>query len=221
MELKNFFAVDVNGNVLAGATCYLYQRGTTILVAGLQDAEGDPLSNPFTTNSDGLAQFAAQNGEYDLYITSTIRQYTIPVKCIDFSEQLDAAELAAERSESARDAALAAAAAAQAYSRPAVVVINADRTISVDDEGKYLRTVGNRTLPIATHAAAQWPLHARLHFRVGGAGTVTLVAPVGGTLVPPAGGTLSMTYAMSVTLIRVAAAGSDVWDVIGQTVPAS
>jgi hypothetical protein len=116
MELKNFFATDSQGNVISGATCYLYNRGTTILVTDLQDAEGDPLDNPFVTNSDGLAQFAAQNGEYDLYITSTIRQYTIPVKCIDFEEQVisvetsasSAAESAAEAADSASQAALSA-----------------------------------------------------------------------------------------------------------------
>lgn len=97
MELKNFFAQDPAGNILPGATCYLYQPGTTNLVTGLQDKSGAPLANPFTAGENGLIQFAAPNGAYDLRVTSGGRDYRVRVQCVDVAEQIQAAQLGADR----------------------------------------------------------------------------------------------------------------------------
>ena len=106
MELKNFFAQDDQGNKLPGATCYLYQRGTESLVGRLLKANGEPLSNPFTAGQEGLIQFAAPNGLYDVRVVSNARDYRIRMQFNDVAETAAAAESAAARAESARDAAL-------------------------------------------------------------------------------------------------------------------
>ena len=106
MELKNFFAQDDQGNKLPGANCYLYERGTESLVRGLQKANGVPLSNPFVTDSLGLAQFAAPNGIYDIRVVAGKRDYRLHIQFNDVNEDLAAARSAASRAEQASDAAL-------------------------------------------------------------------------------------------------------------------
>ncbi|KMN09084.1 hypothetical protein [Pseudomonas helleri] len=105
MELKNFFAQDDQGNKLAGATCYLYQRGTESLVGSLYKANGSPLANPFTTDTNGLAQFAAANGLYDVRVVSGGRDYRLPMQFNDVAETVMTAQAAASRAEQARDVA--------------------------------------------------------------------------------------------------------------------
>lgn len=106
MELKNFFAQDDQGNKLPGASCYLYQRGTESLVGLLYKANGRPLSNPFTTDANGLVQFAAANGLYDVRVISDGRDYRLTVQFNDVAETVEAAEFAASRAETARDSAV-------------------------------------------------------------------------------------------------------------------
>lgn len=106
MELKNFFAQDDQGNKLPGASCYLYQRGTESLVGLLYKANGRPLSNPFTTDANGLVQFAAANGLYDVRVISDGRDYRLTVQFNDVAETVEAAEFAAGRAETARDSAV-------------------------------------------------------------------------------------------------------------------
>ena len=62
-----------------------------------------------------------------------------------------------------------------------------------------------------------WPANTEVHIRRAGAGNLTLTPGSGVTLNAPAGGTLVLADRMSVTLKRAA---ENVWDVIGQTVPA-
>lgn len=88
MELKNYFAQDNAGNVVQGATCSLYVKGTQTLVAGLVGVADAPMTNPFTSDANGLVQFKAPNGEYDLLIVSGIRRYTIQVQCLDVSDTI-------------------------------------------------------------------------------------------------------------------------------------
>lgn len=107
MELKNFFAQDDQGNLLGGATCYLYVRGTENLATGLQAANGTALANPFTADATGLIQFAAPNGLYDLRVVKGARDYRVRVQCLDVEESVAEAEAAANRAEGARDAAQA------------------------------------------------------------------------------------------------------------------
>lgn len=95
MELKNFFALDDQGNTLPGATCYLYERGNETLVNGLQGANGLPLNNPFAADHQGLVQFAAPNGLYDLRVVKGNRDNRIRLQFNDVVETSEAAEGAA------------------------------------------------------------------------------------------------------------------------------
>lgn len=83
MELKNYFAQDSQGNIIPGATCYLYQPNTSTLVTGLKDAAGNPMPNPFTGAANGLIQFAAPGGLYDLRVSSGMRQFSLRVQFSD------------------------------------------------------------------------------------------------------------------------------------------
>jgi hypothetical protein len=106
LELKNFFVQDDHGEVLPGATCYLYQRGTETIVSGLIQANGAGLMNPFVAGDDGLVQLAAANGLYDLRVVTATRDYRIRVQFNDVNDDLAAAKASAERAEQARDATL-------------------------------------------------------------------------------------------------------------------
>lgn len=80
MELKNFFAQDLQGNVIPTPQVFLYQPGTTIAVAGLQDKAGAALSNPFTGSVIGQITFAAPDGSYDMRVVGAGRELSIPVR---------------------------------------------------------------------------------------------------------------------------------------------
>jgi hypothetical protein len=57
--------VDDAGNVLAGATVTVTNESTGLAATIYSDRNGSvPLTNPFTTGSDGLARFYAAAGEY-------------------------------------------------------------------------------------------------------------------------------------------------------------
>lgn len=83
MELKNYFAQDSQGNILAMASVYVYQAGTQTLATGLKDKEGNAISNPFASDSSGLIQYAAENGIYDMRVSSGGRDYTLRVSFSD------------------------------------------------------------------------------------------------------------------------------------------
>lgn len=87
MELKNYFAQDDAGNILSGATCYLYVRGTESLVEGLLDASGLALDNPFVSDQQGLVQFAAPNGLYDLRVVKGSRDNRLRMQCNDVTDE--------------------------------------------------------------------------------------------------------------------------------------
>lgn len=89
MELKNYFAQDDAGNILPNAICYLYERGTEILVKTLKDADGTALVNPFTADDKGMVVFAAPNGLYDLRITKGARDSRIRIQCLDVTDHLN------------------------------------------------------------------------------------------------------------------------------------
>lgn len=88
MQLKHFFIQDYNGTALPGATCTLYLAGTTSLATGLQDASGAAIGNPMTADDNGLLQFAAPDGQYDLTCESGLRVYTLQVQFLDAIEQI-------------------------------------------------------------------------------------------------------------------------------------
>lgn len=88
MELKNFYAQDEEGNAIASPTAYVYAPGTTTPATGLKDKDGADLSNPFTGTIQGLVQFAAPDGDYDLRVVGGGRDQTIRVRLIDTTAAL-------------------------------------------------------------------------------------------------------------------------------------
>jgi len=85
MELKNFFAQDLQGNVIPSPTVYLYEPGTTTLVTGLKTETGADLTNPFTGTANGKVTVAAPDGDYDMRVTGAGRDTTMRVRFIDAS----------------------------------------------------------------------------------------------------------------------------------------
>ncbi|MDT0501906.1 MULTISPECIES: right-handed parallel beta-helix repeat-containing protein [unclassified Halomonas] len=83
MELKHFFAQDIEGNVIPNATVYVYEAGGTTIATGLEDKDGNPLPVPFYANEDGLIQFAAPDGVYDMRVVDGLRDYTLKVQAFD------------------------------------------------------------------------------------------------------------------------------------------
>lgn len=93
------------------------------------------------------------------------------------------------------------------------------RNASLTDNGTYIRftNASASTFTIPPQSSVAWGATTEIHVRRAGAGGLTLTPGSGVTLNPPANGTLVVGDRMTVTLKRVA---SDVWDVLGQTVPA-
>lgn len=82
MEVKNYFAQDDKGNILPNASVYLYKKGTNELVS-VFDKNGSQKTNPFTAEINGLVQFSAADGDYDLRISSGGRDYKISISLLD------------------------------------------------------------------------------------------------------------------------------------------
>lgn len=93
------------------------------------------------------------------------------------------------------------------------------RTAALTGLGNYIRftNASASAFTIPPQSSVAWPADSEIHVRRAAAGNLTLTPGSGVTLNAPSGGSLVLTNAMTVTLKRVAA---DVWDVIGQTVPA-
>ncbi|WP_374961026.1 hypothetical protein [Spongiibacter tropicus] len=92
MEVKNYFAFTAENKPIPFCTAYLYEAGTSNLVSGLTDKNGNPIDNPFQADKDGLVQFAGPNGVYDLRFKSSLRDYRIRVSIIDTAAILNAAD---------------------------------------------------------------------------------------------------------------------------------
>lgn len=101
MELKTFFAQDDSGNVITSPKVYLYKRGTRVIEDQLFDSDEKPLPNPFIGSEHGEIQVAAPNGDYDMRVVSTIREYTMRIRFVDLNEQVLQAKSAAAEAASA------------------------------------------------------------------------------------------------------------------------
>lgn len=64
-------AQDQNGRAVSGATITVYQAGTTTLAALYSDNGTTVKNNPFTTSLDGVYDFYAASGRYDITIKKT------------------------------------------------------------------------------------------------------------------------------------------------------
>lgn len=105
MQLQSYYAQDANGNIIPGAPCSLFLAGTETLATGLQDANGDPLSNPFSAAANGLVSVAAPQGLYDLFIESGLRSGRIRLQFIDVEQVAADAISAAASAEAAEESA--------------------------------------------------------------------------------------------------------------------
>lgn len=132
MELKSFFAQDLQGNVIADPTVYIYTVGTTSVISGLEDENGDALTNPFTGSEFGQIVVAAPSGTYDMRVTGGGRDFTQRVQFIDLAEQIAEAEgLVTDATNQANAAAASAAAAAEIVNIADVVVFTNPLTAAV------------------------------------------------------------------------------------------
>lgn len=148
MQIQNFFAQDVNGNIVPGATCTLYIAGTTVLATGLQDSSGNPLANPFFADSNGLAAFAAPNGAYDLHMISGLLSFSIKVQFIDVVQvSADAATASAASTSAAASAISAAESAASASTAIATLLADLGNTT---DPLKGAAEIGRAAVCIAS-----------------------------------------------------------------------
>ncbi|MBU70862.1 hypothetical protein [Spongiibacter sp.] len=105
MEVKNYFAFTAENKPIPFCKAYLYEAGTSNLVTGLTDKNGNPIDNPFQADKDGLVQFAGPNGVYDLRFKSSLRDYRIRVSIVD-TPALLAAATSAEASKAAAEIAM-------------------------------------------------------------------------------------------------------------------
>lgn len=64
-------AQDQNGRAVSGATITVYQAGTTLLATLYADNGTTLKANPFTTAIDGMYDFYAADGRYDITIRKT------------------------------------------------------------------------------------------------------------------------------------------------------
>ncbi|MND20861.1 hypothetical protein D3C76_48010 [compost metagenome] len=92
--IVSYFAQEADGSRMPSANCYVYEPDTETLVTTLQDASGGALANPFTAGGNGLVQFAAPNGRYDLRVVKGARDYRVRVQCNDVAGNVMAADLA-------------------------------------------------------------------------------------------------------------------------------
>ena len=158
MELKNFFAQDEAGNILSGATCYVYLRGTESVVGGLKKANGTALANPFTTDQYGSAEFVAPNGLYDVRVIKGSRDFRVRMQFNDVTETVQAANAAAERSEVARDAALLAKGLATDIADGLKKTVNGEYFTTPSMDNKYLlilyRNTGGAAIEMGRYSSA-------------------------------------------------------------------
>lgn len=145
MQLQNFYAQDANGNTMPLATGTLYLPGSTTLATGLQDVNGEPLSNPFSADTKGLISIAAPNGYYDLVIDAGTRTGRLRVMFIDVDQ---VAEDAASASDSAQASEYA---AVVAISRTARFLAPSATDPVIRDDGTPLQ-IGDRYVNTVTQA---------------------------------------------------------------------
>lgn len=140
MQLQNFFAQDVNGNIVPGAACTLFLAGTTTLATGLQDATGNPLSNPFAANANGLASVAAPQGLYDLQMVSGLLSFKIQIQFIDATQvAADASAATAAATAAANSATSAQTSATQAVTLLSQFISPKATAPAVRDNGQPLQ----------------------------------------------------------------------------------
>lgn len=138
MELKTYTVQDANGAIVPNASVRLLAYPSGLLADPVYDANGNKLTNPFKANADGIASFAAADGEYTV-IFGIGPLYGPPIR-IQFLDQREVLS----QTESARDGAIAA--------RQEMDTINNARTFTSISAGQAAVAVGDlyRVVGIAT-----------------------------------------------------------------------
>lgn len=152
MELKTYFAQDASGNVIPNPTVAIYLPSTTTLITGLQDASGGALTNPFTGAANGQIQVAAPGGDYDLRVTSGVRDYTMRVRFIDTTSVASAESQVAAATAKANESA-ASAAASQASANAAASAVVSQLT-DLKTQTEYARDQALAGLGVADNSQA-------------------------------------------------------------------
>lgn len=81
-----------DGTPVAGAECAVYVRKSGVLATGLKGKFGEPLANPFVSDSDGLVQFVADPGMYTLQVSFDLVIHTYSVYFADEQVRADLAD---------------------------------------------------------------------------------------------------------------------------------
>ncbi|WP_320179664.1 pyocin knob domain-containing protein [Roseovarius pacificus] len=88
MELRTFFAQNLDGDALALATVTVWNAGTSDLAA-IFKSDGDPQANPFQASSAGAIAFAARNGVYDIFVQENGGTATQQINGVRFFDPAD------------------------------------------------------------------------------------------------------------------------------------
>lgn len=84
MEIKTYYALDKFGNAIPNATVEIYGRDQTALWPDVYDANGNKITNPFTSDSTGRITFQVADGLYEIVISNDrTRGYKIPFQSLD------------------------------------------------------------------------------------------------------------------------------------------
>ncbi len=155
MQVITRFIQDSRGNIVAGATASIFDAGTTDLVTGLLKVDGTPVSNPLTSTDQGLVEFQAPTGDYDLLVSKGALSYRTRVQVLDIEAAQEAAAAAAGSvleieaiAETATDAATRAEAAAESASERVIYKADLSGMKSIDvsgfsgGEGAVITTTG-------------------------------------------------------------------------------
>lgn len=94
MELKTYVAQDANGVVMPGAQALLLVDGTETPATGLTDKNGNAISNPMTTDANGVLSFKAPDGIYQLQFSlGPLVGPRISIQLLDLQGQKDAVQV--------------------------------------------------------------------------------------------------------------------------------
>lgn len=89
MELKTYVAQDSTGAIISGATAALFVNGTDTLATGLVDAADAPLDNPMVADKNGIINFKAPNGIYQLQFSlGPLPGPRFTIQLLDLNQQL-------------------------------------------------------------------------------------------------------------------------------------
>lgn len=217
------FDIDGNKNIVEGAafSVSFSDPGMPEAVVIYSTREGQILSPPYLTGSDGSFRFYINPGQYNYGINGTYSKVDVT------DSSLDSLTEAAEDDPAAIGTIVEIGAASNSVNILDAlgmllydIITKTETDELIDYKGyklKLLRMTNASPKTLTVRASADFPIDTGEFFNVrnAGAGLLTIVADSGVTINPPAGGTLTVAQGGSVTLMCVA---EDEYDLIGQVV---